>query len=274
VGTALGMYLTQQGGEVTGYFSRSTDSAARSAELAGTKAYERMGDLVHDSDVLFLTVPDGSITSVYEEVCGSEIRGKFICHCSGALTSAGAFPGIGDRGAFGYSIHPLFAVSDSESACREMPDVFFTVEGDEDHLAEIMDHLRRSGLRVRSIDPAAKPRYHLAASVASNLVVALLDMSFELLGECGFSRDEAREALAPLVTGNVSHVLQDGAAGALTGPVERGDAGTVAEHLSCLGGDDRRIYALLSLRLADIAAKKHPEADQSYLRELLEEYAK
>ena len=85
--------------------------------------------LVGECDVIFLTVPDSRIRSVWMQIREYEIEGKTICHCSGALSSADAFPGIEAAGAFGYSVHPLFAVSDKYNVYRELADVFFTLEG-------------------------------------------------------------------------------------------------------------------------------------------------
>lgn len=270
MGFTLGKYLTEHGNKVTGYVSRNTHSAREAAQFTDSKVYEDPGALVRDSDVLFLTVPDSCITSVYEEIAAYPIRGKYICHCSGSMTSGEAFPGIDETGAYEYSVHPLFAVSDPYTAYLELSDVFFTIEGNRDHLADMMQMLQDAGLTVQPLDPAQKTRYHTAAAMASNLMIGLLSESMEQLMQCGFSQEDARRALGPLVRGNVNHFLSDGPEDALTGPVERGDSQTIRKHLRTLGNSDAgAVYRLLSSELVEIAKRKHRSRDYTGILEEL-----
>lgn len=271
VGFTLGKHLSTHGVQAAGYYSRHTESAKEAAQFTGTAAYPNMGALVSDCDVLFLTVPDGSISSVYQEVRKHPIQGKLICHCSGALSSQDAFPGIEDAGAFGYSLHPLFAVSDKYHAYEELADVFFALEGHPAHLDEIRGMLSGAGLRVQIINPACKALYHCAAATASNLVVALMQHSVDLMERCGFTPEDALAALAPLALGNMRHIAESGLAASLTGPVERGDADTIRKHLDSLdSAGDRALYTLLSRKLLPIAGEKHPERSYRSVEEVLE----
>lgn len=276
VGFTLGKYLGTHGFRVAGYHSRSTDSAEQAAEFTGTRAYPDLGALVSCCDALFLTVPDSSITEVFGQLCAYPIAGKLICHCSGALSAGDAFPGIEETGAFGYSVHPLFAVSDPYKACGELADVFFALEGHPAHLEHLRDMLARAGLRVRVIDARNKTLYHCAAATASNLVVGLLGQSLDMMVRCGFSRDDALQALAPLIEGNVQHVLYDGPAAALTGPLERGDSGTIQKHLRALEDmpDTKELYRRLSLSLLPIAQEKHPERSYASIKTCLTQEGK
>lgn len=277
VGFTLGKYFSVHGEGVAGYYSRSISSAAEAAQFTKTKAFPSMEELADVCDVLFLTVPDSGITAIYNQLSHdpSLIKGKMICHCSGAMTAEDAFPGIREKGALGYSVHPLFAVSDKFHAYEELTDVFFALEGDEERLEEMRQMLAGMGLHVQIIDPAGKIRYHCAASIASNLVVALMQESVNLLVSCGFSGQNALKALAPLAEGNMHHIVTDGPVRSLTGPVERGDAGTVRKHINCLQTEEEReIYCLLSERLADIAQRKHPERSYDEVRKAMERKGK
>lgn len=270
VGFSLGRFFVQGGIPVTGYWSRRRESAQEAALFTGTNHYDTLEALVQESDALFLTVPDGAISSVFERLRELEISGKQICHCSGALTAGEAFPGIGRTGAHGYSIHPLFPISSKREAYRELAGAFFCLEGDGPHLAQWQELLRSLGLTVQVIHGEAKVRYHAACAIASNLVCALAQESLDLLETCGFSQEMALRALAPLMRSNLEHLLQTGPMDALTGPVERCDAATVAKHLACLpGGGERALYRAASQKLVEIAARKHPERDYRPLEELL-----
>lgn len=109
-----------------GFFSLHETSADEAARFTNTRAYETIEEIVSDCDVLFLTVPDGRIAQVFDEIRRLKIENKIVCHCSGALCAGDAFAGIAETGAYGYSVHPLFAVSDRYHAYEELPDVFCT----------------------------------------------------------------------------------------------------------------------------------------------------
>lgn len=272
VGFSLGKFFAQGGVPVTGYYSRHRESAREAAQFTGSRSYDALDQLVKDSGALLLTVPDGAIASVYQQVRQYEISGKQICHCSGAMTAGEAFPDIGLSGAHGYSIHPLFPFSSQLESYRELPGAFFCIEGSGPHLPDWRRLLQSLGLKVQILPPEAKARYHAACAISSNLVCALVQESLELLEGCGFSPDAALGALTPLIKSNVAHILQKGPAQALTGPVERCDGQTVEKHLSCLPGRaERELYRAVSRKLVDLAARKHPETDYTALKKILEE---
>jgi predicted short-subunit dehydrogenase-like oxidoreductase (DUF2520 family) len=262
VGFSLGKYFSAYNLPVAGYYSRTPESARQAALFTGTNAYDSQDKLLEDCDAVFFTVPDGCIAAAYAALPKEKIRSKILCHCSGALSAEEAFPGYEDAGAFGYSIHPLFAFSDKYHAYEELADVFFAVEGHPARLTEITQMLKDLGNPVASLDSRKKAGYHAAAAIASNHVVALIDESIEILTDCGFTPEQARKALGPIMLGNLAHVAQDGPVDSLTGPVERCDVSTVRKHLQYLQDpDDKELYRLLSKRLVRIAKRKHPETD-------------
>ena len=269
VGCSLGRYFVLNGLSVSGFFDVDEESARTAAEFVGTDFVTELEELVRNSDALFLTVPDGLISTVWNQIKDMPVEGRFICHCSGALSAEDAFPGIKDRGAFGYSVHPLFAVSDKFHSYEELPPAFFTIEGDEEHLNDITALFQSFGNPVRNIKAKDKVKYHCAAAICSNQVIALIQESLDLLSECGFDEESALSALAPIITGNVAHIVKDGTAGSLTGPVERGDTDTVKKHLNCLNEEDRLLYRLLSRKLLSVGKKKNPQRDYSRLESLL-----
>ena len=270
VGCSLGKYLSIRGMKVTGYYDRNTEYAKEASQFTETKAFESIESILSESDVLFITVPDGLIREVFEEVSAFPIEGKYICHCSGSISSEDAFPGIGSTGAYEYSVHPLLAVSSRFETYQELTDAFFTLEGNPSHLSDMSDYLTRAGIKHQIIDPAAKSRYHLAAVFSSNLVLSLIGEGIGLLQECGFTETDARAALRTLVLGNVQHAVDSGPAAALTGPVERGDIATIQRHLDLLSAEDQQLYRLLSKKLLPLAKAKNPDRDYGSLEEYLE----
>lgn len=261
---------TASGVTVTGYYSLHEDSARAAAEFTDSRHYCAIDKLLKESDAVFLTVPDGAISSVYSELTNYDITGRQICHCSGAMTAAEAFPDIRLRGAYGYSIHPLFPFNSRLESYGKMAGAFFCVEGDPEHLGEWKSLLEGMGFRVQVIDGAKKAQYHAACAIASNLVCALVEESVGLLCGCGFTRETALKALSPLIRQNTENILKNGPISALTGAVERCDTETVKKHLGCFPTDkEREMYRAVSEKLLDLAMEKNPRTDYSELEKLL-----
>lgn len=270
VGCSLGKYFRLANLEVTGYYDVNEDLAKEAATFTETTFIEDLETIVKTSDTLFLTVPDDLITTVWNQMKDMSLEGKFICHCSGALSAGDAFPGIDKCGAFGYSVHPLFAVSDKYNSYKELSHAYFVIEGDEKHREEIAGIFKNLGNEVRYIAAKDKVKYHCAAAVCSNHVVALIQESLELLQECGFDEESALKALTPIMLGNMQHIVERGTVNSLTGPVERADVKTVEKHLSCLNEKQQMLYRLLSEILISIGEKKNLGRDYGRLKDILE----
>ncbi len=111
VGFSLGKYLKENNINVIGYYSKSQHSAKEAAIFTNTKHYSSLEDLIKNSDAIFITTSDNQISSVWNEIKRLPIKEKLICHCSGSISSD-IFSNINNLGAYGYSIHPMFAISD------------------------------------------------------------------------------------------------------------------------------------------------------------------
>ena len=270
VGFSLGKFFSEGGIHVIGYCSRHAESAEAAAQFTDSHSYDDPGRLAADCDAIFLTVPDGAITEVFEELKQYDLNGRQICHCSGAMTAEEAFPGIAATGASGYSIHPLFPVSDRYTSYRELKDAFFCIEGDSRHLSGWKERLEGLGPSVQIVSSDHKVQYHAACAIASNLVCALVQESLELLEGCGFAPELALKAIAPLMRSNMEHILADGPVQALTGPVERNDTLTVKKHLASFSRpEEKELYRAVSTRLVEVAQQKHPLTDYSDMNVIL-----
>lgn len=268
VGFSLGRYFADNGIELTGYYSRTADSARKAAEFTGSEFYSQPEGLISASDAVFLTVPDGAIKETYLSLTKYKLTGKQLCHCSGAMSATEAFPDISAYGALASSIHPLFPVSSKEESYKELGNAFFCIEGDcADEWSGI---LSRMGNSVRIITSGIKSRYHAACSVASNLVCGLMEESVQMLEQCGFTADEALAALEPLAMSNIRRIFAVGPTAALTGPIERNDVSTVKKHIACI--DDKtgsELYKAVSRKLADMAQERHKESDYTEMKSIL-----
>jgi predicted short-subunit dehydrogenase-like oxidoreductase (DUF2520 family) len=268
VGFTLGKYFTEQNIVVSGFYNRHPEVAIEAAEFTGTRYYDTMENLIRDSEVIFITVPDNAIAEVWEQLKQLQVKDKIICHCSGALSSA-VFSDITNYECYGYSIHPLFAVNSKTESYKELSRALFTIEGNEIHREQLADIVRACGNKVVFLNPEHKVRYHCAAVFASNLINGIMETAVAELVQCGFEPSDALEALAPLSINNVEHLEEGSLEAALTGPVERGDTQTVKKHIDNISGDSRAIYILLSKRVLQIAKRKNPERDYRKMEELL-----
>lgn len=269
VGTTLGAYLRKNAISVSGYYSQTYESAAIAADFTKTKAYSDIDALVNASGTLFITTPDGEIRHAWDCIAKDRLAGKIICHFSGSLSSL-VFSGIEAAGAFGCSIHPMFAFSDKFQSYKTFHTAGLTIEGQKKAVCEIKALFERLGHRVFTMKAEDKMRYHTAAALASNYMVGLFQSSLNLLEDCGFSEEDSRFLLAPLIRNNVTAMLDKGAVNALTGPVERGDIDTVKKHLEVLAGTDTEtVYRSLGRELVKIAQKKNADRDYTAIRNIL-----
>lgn len=259
VGCTLGLYLGSQN-EITGYASRSKESAEFAAKLTGSKAYVDQLELCKQSDIVYITTPDGKIEETWnrirhQEGVNSALRDTIVAHASGSLSSK-VFEGVQELGAYAVSTHPLFAIPSKTESAAEIHKALIVIEGSKEKIDEVSELFRAAGSRVQTIPTEQKTRYHAAAVLASNHVVALYNIALAQLEECGFEPREAHKALSPLFLGNAQHIVEEGPILSLTGPAERNDEATISKHLGTLEGRAREVYELLNEEALDIAQKK------------------
>ncbi|MDO4854651.1 MAG: DUF2520 domain-containing protein [Coriobacteriia bacterium] len=267
VGCTLGLYL-KQNHEIVGYTSRSFASAEHAAKLCGCKAYRDANELVGQSDLLYVTTPDDAIGAVWEELTKrpeirSALKGKLIVHASGSLSSD-IFTQAKEIGVYPYSTHPLFAIASKTESAKELGNALFVIEGASERLSEVTELFSSMGNPTQTINTKDKTRYHAAAVLASNHVVALYSLAAKELERCGFTAEDACTALSHLFLGNANNLAKLGPISCLTGPAERGDLQTINKHLEVLEGDTHDVYELLNNEALAIAkAKRELSAQQA-----------
>jgi predicted short-subunit dehydrogenase-like oxidoreductase (DUF2520 family) len=206
---------------------------ALAARLGKGKAQERARTLASAS-IVFLTVPDDGIASLCREIAddGGWRKGQAVVHCSGALPSDVLEPAR-EQGTLAASFHPLQAFATVEAAIAHMPGSAFAIEGDAPLVAELDRLAALLGGTALHLTANEKTMYHAAAVIASNYTVTLAALAARLLAWEEIAPDEsaALRYLLPLIRGTVDNLDTLGLPGALTGPIARGDAGTVARHL-------------------------------------------
>lgn len=229
--------------------------------------------------VVWLTVPDDAIAAVAAETAaalGTDVPKMAVVHCSG-LGGLDLLEAWRRRGAVTLSLHPLQSLT-ANAGAQALAGVPMAVTsagtpGRElgGRLAEIL------GCVPFDLPDESKRLYHLAATVASNLLVALEAEGAELLRQAAHlaDTDGALRMLGPLVSTTLSNALSAGPRRALTGPVARGDVGTVRAHLEALERQParlRRVYRALSLQALSLAAPALDNDTVEALQDLLGAY--
>jgi len=260
VGSALAILLKRKGYRVAGVASRSMESAVRVASEVGAAASTVPWEVTPLADVVFITTPDREIAKVAEQIAaGGGFRpGQVVFHTSGAH-SAEEIGAARRFGAAVASLHPLQSFADLQAAVENLPGSYFALEGDKGALILAEQIVRDLEGKSFYINAADKPLYHAAACIACNYLVSLLHLSYALYSRFGLGRREAEEALRPLVEGTLKNIRRAGPAGALTGPISRGDGPTVEDHLRALrevGERETEVYKALAAYTVGIALEK------------------
>ncbi|GBD31113.1 hypothetical protein HRbin33_00061 [bacterium HR33] len=216
--------------------------------------------------IVILAVPDDAVTEVASRLAdsGAVGAGHVVLHLSGVL-DRGVLSPLAPTGAALGSLHPLRSFGSGE---ENLEGVFAAVEGDDRAVERAVDLARSIGLRPFRLGPGGKARYHAGAVFAANFLVTLYARAERLFRDAGIPSGEARAALVALMRGVVEN-LADRGAGALTGPLARGDVETVRLHLEALDPQDRLLYRVLSRLTLDLAGL--PEARRQALERLLDE---
>ena len=214
-----------------------------------------MGELPRHAALVLIAVPDDAVGSVAQQLAENCGRLETALHTSGVLDGRVLEP-LAEKGAACGSIHPLQTVPSPERGVELLPGSLFAVEGADAAVALAERMVRLLNGKVLRLPSESKPLYHAAASLAGNGVIALVSAAERILARCGISGAEARSLLQPLMEASLRNALSLGPAAALTGPVARGDRGTVAKHWAALAGctdDVRGLYRAVAVALLSVA---------------------
>jgi len=259
VGTAIGHLLQKSGHEIIAISDKSSAALQNALPYTGGKAFRDPRKAVMEADCILITTPDDKIRSACIEIAHSKlVKEKFVFHMSGA-GSLDLLNSAKKAGAVVASIHPLQSFSSIDTAINDIPGSIFGITADK-------RAKKQAGLIVRDlsgipifITPAQKPLYHAAACIASNYLVSLLNVVESIYESIGISKANARKAYLPLIYGTLKNVENSGSISALTGPIARGDSGTIKKHIVALEKTQPQyssLYSALGLITVDIAQQK------------------
>ena len=236
-GTALAAAAHAARYRVTAIASRTPASAHRLAAAVEATPVAGPVAAAMAADVTVLTVPDASVTPLAAVLAasGMSFGGRGVVHCSGALDRS-ALAAVRQVAAAAGAVHPLASLAGAAGPAA-LRGSFFAVDADpvlRPWLDRLVEDLGGIPFAAPRLDRAL---YHAAAVLAGNAPLALLERATTLLRAAGVDARVAEEALTSLLLGAVANARRLGVRAALTGPVVRNDAGTVARHLRALEHD-------------------------------------
>jgi predicted short-subunit dehydrogenase-like oxidoreductase (DUF2520 family) len=231
VGSALALRLSSKGYQVVAVSSRRQTSARKLAQLINCRAVGNNQAVADAAEFIFITTPDDVIPIVASEV--KWYSGQSVVHCSGADSTQNLEPAKKSGAQVGV-IHPLQTFASTKQAIENMPGSTFALEADEPLLATLKE--MATALEGHWIELEAKDKvvYHAAAVIACNYLVTLTKLATDLWQNFNVPKQQAVQALLPLMRGTIHNIDTIGIPQCLTGPVARGDTGTIKKHLEAL----------------------------------------
>src|SRR3954452_8903342 len=232
VGAVLGAALAAAGHDVVAASGVSAASAERAARLLPGVPLLPADEVVAASDLVVLAVPDDILTGLVAGLAetGAWRRGQLLFHTSGAHGLAVLAPAE-RAGVLPLALHPAMTFSGGAEDLDRVVAGPFGVPSRPEHRAVAETLVLEMGGEPFWVDEADRGLYHAALVTGANHLVTLVAEAADLLRTAGVA-DPAR-VLGPLLTAALDNGLRRGDRG-LTGPVSRGDVGTVAAHLQTL----------------------------------------
>lgn len=276
VGGALAIALADAGFDIEYLIYRDPSTAmAVSAFLPQTTKLAPWSNSLPEfqSDVVLITTADPDIAVIADHLRDRLRAGCVVLHTSGSLSSE-VFAELASDGFYTGSVHPLVSVSDAVSGATVFANAFFCIEGDETALKTARSIVESLNGRPFSIESGKKPLYHAAAVMACGHLVALIDISIQMLAKCGVESRSAKEILLPLISSTLKNLQTQTLEEALTGSFARVDVDAVQRHLSAINEEMsdriRDLYLLLGEQSLDLATSNGGNMpDERKLRELI-----
>ncbi|WP_296665982.1 DUF2520 domain-containing protein [Demequina sp.] len=258
VGTVLAAALRQAGHEVVAASGVSDASVDRIETMLRGVPNVPPDEVVKAAELVLLTVPDDEIGPVAAGLAklGVWRPGQLVIHTSGRHGISVLADAVGP-GIVPLAIHPAMTFTGTSMDLARLVDAVFAVTAPPGMLPIAQALVVEMGGEPVCIEEWDRPLYHAALVHGANHVVTAVTQASAMLARIGI--EEPGRVLGPLTHASVDGALRDapGAVASLTGPVVRGDAGTVAAHLQALETqpEARFAYRAMARATADLALR-------------------
>ncbi|MPZ85132.1 MAG: DUF2520 domain-containing protein [Actinophytocola sp.] len=259
VGAVLGAALARAGHSVVAASGVSDASVRRAEDLLPGVPLLPPDEVVRRADLVLLALPDDALAGMVRGLAAADAlrAGQIVVHTCGAHGVDVLQPAV-EHGALPLALHPVMTFTGRAEDLERVATCCFGVtatDGDETAWSVGEALVVEMGAEPARVPESARPLYHTALAHGANHLVTLVAEAADLLRSAGVGTPE--RMLGPLLSAALDNALRHGDR-ALTGPVARGDAGTVLAHLRVLGEhapDMLPAYRALAARTASRAAR-------------------
>jgi predicted short-subunit dehydrogenase-like oxidoreductase (DUF2520 family) len=230
IATTLAVALSRKDYPVIAVSSHNWQSADKLAYfIEGCQPCKSNQEVADRAELIFITTPDDVIATVVDEVKWRP--GQSVVHCSGA-DSADILAPAREAGAAVGAFHPLqtFAGLGHENLLG----ITYALEAEEPLLVILKEMASTLGGKWIELKAEDKILYHTAAVFACNYLVTLVKIATDLWQRFDITPQQATQALLPLLRGTINNIDATGIPWCLTGPIARGDTGTIKKHMKTL----------------------------------------
>ncbi|WP_454718195.1 Rossmann-like and DUF2520 domain-containing protein [Caulobacter segnis] len=273
VGKTLGrLFHDHRAFEIAGIAARTVESAeAGRTFIGGGEVMDLEAFSPRPGDAVMLSVRDEAIGAVATRLAQAvDPAGLVVFHCSGARDLEPLAP---LRGAALAALHPVKAFADPAREVATFDGVVCTLQGDPMALEVLAPAVTAIGGEPVVLEAAVDRRlYHAGAVFASNYLTTLVQAALDAHAAAGIDPADSLRILAPILRDALGAILERGPVHALTGPIARGDAATVATQAEALAAHDPALadlYLELGRRTLDLSRRKSPDLDLTALAKLL-----
>ncbi|MFE1767801.1 Rossmann-like and DUF2520 domain-containing protein [Streptomyces angustmyceticus] len=230
VGPALAASLQLAGHRPVAVSGVSDASVRRAAALLPDVPLVTPAEVLARADLVLLTVPDDALADLVSGLAetGAVRPGQLLVHTSGRFGTAVLDPAT-RAGALPLALHPAMTFTGTSVDVQRLAGCSFGVTSPDELRMAAEALVIEMGGEPEWIAESARPLYHAALAIGANHLVTLVAQSMDLLRDAGVQAPD--RMLGPLLGAALDNALRSGDA-ALTGPVARGDAGTVAAHIA------------------------------------------
>ena len=284
VGITVGYLLANKnlpGLTVRSITSKSLESLNTAKKILGARSKKILysqdnAEGARSCNVILICTPDDAIEEACEQIAAIIFSGnnleedlkesKNICkndkkiifiHFSGSK-SLNVLKSAEKAGALTASIHPLKSFASIKNAIKTLSGTVFGLTSSDDFSKKIASYIIKAlGGSIIEVEDSKKPLYHAAACVASNYLVSLINYAVKIHEGIGIDADVSLKGLMGLIEGTIDNIKNLGTKKSLTGPIARGDVGTIEEHLEnfykYLVKEDACLYKAMGVETSRLA---------------------
>ncbi|MDF3300606.1 Rossmann-like and DUF2520 domain-containing protein [Streptomyces tropicalis] len=230
VGPALAASLQLAGHRPVAVSGVSETSRRRAELMLPGVPLVAPAEVLGRADLVLLTVPDDTLPGLVAGLAdtGAVRPGQLLVHTSGRYGARVLDPAL-RAGALPLALHPAMTFTGTPVDVQRLAGCSFGVTAPEELRLAAEALVIEMGGEPEWVAEERRPLYHAALALGANHLVTLVAQSMDLLREAGVTAPD--RMLGPLLGAALDNALRSGDA-ALTGPVARGDAGTVAVHIA------------------------------------------